>query len=103
LGFHFSQISEKSDDREVDAGSQGWGDAGVLDCALEVRVVCWRRRGGKCRRDEVEEELVKRRVSGSLWKLMQSKNGHVKENENGVLLGESFEFTALGILMVMVD
>jgi hypothetical protein len=89
----------------VDAGSQGWVDAGVLDCALEVRVVCWRR-GGKCRRDEVEKELVKRRVSGSLWKLMQSENGHVKENENGVLLGtgiERFEFTALGVLMVMVD
>jgi hypothetical protein len=37
------------------------------------------------------EELVKRRVSGSLWKLMQSENGHVKENENGVLLGTGIE------------
>jgi hypothetical protein len=30
------------------------------------------------------EELVKRRVSGSLWRLTQSENGHVKGDENGL-------------------
>jgi hypothetical protein len=86
LGLHFSQISEKR--LVLEKWTPGVKDGEMRGCWTAPSRFEW------CAREEEEgsvgetkwrEELVKRRVNRSLRKLMQSENGHVKENKNKIL------------------
>jgi hypothetical protein len=86
LGLHFSQISEKR--LVLETWTPGVKDGEMRGCWIAPARFEWC--AGEKEEESVgetkwREQLVKRRVNGSLWKLMQSENGHVKENKNKTL------------------